>query len=445
MQVIIVGAGEVGSNIAASLTQDHDVIVIDIDPGKVEDLNYQYDVLAIEGDGSSIATLREAGIDKADMLIASTNDDETNLITCGTAKTLNNVFTIARVRKARYLETWNQSEGVFGVDFMVSTNTLVANDIIRIVGLPEAINTDLFAGGKVQMAEFEVPESSNMVGSTVSESDQFETITLAAVIRNGDVIIAKGDTVIRSGDKVIIIGRSDWIPKFARSLSSNETPDEANDFVIVGGSDVGYQTARSLEDRGLKPRLIEQNDERARELAEELPKTVVMAHDPTDISFLTTENIGRADALITTTESDEKNLLISLLAKNIGVQRAVAIVEKGEYAELFEAVGIDVAINPREVIAEEIIKFTQERKIENISLIEGRKAEVLEIEIQEESILAGRPIKESITHFSSDVVIGAITRQHDFLIPRGDTIIEAGDHVVLFVAADAFSEAMDIV
>lgn len=182
------------------------------------------------------------------------------------------------------------------------------------------------------------------------------------------------------------------------------------DIVVIGGSDIGYQTTKLLEERGLGPRLIEQDAERARQLAKDLPGTVVMEHDATDADFLMGEHIDRSDAVIAATDSDEKNLLISLLAKDIGVGRTVAVVEEGQYAPLFEAVGIDVAINPREATAEEIVRFTQEGQIENLSLIEGRQAEVVEIEVDGDSVLVGRPIRESVTELPSKVVIGAITR-----------------------------------
>ncbi|GAA0196566.1 Trk system potassium transporter TrkA [Haladaptatus pallidirubidus] len=445
MRIIIAGAGEVGSNIAANLAESHEIIVIDTDPEKVDELTYSNDVLSIEGDGTSSVTLREAGIGEADMLIASTDDDETNLVICGTAKTLGDSFTIARVRNANFIETWDRSDGAFGADFMVSTNILTANDIVRVVGLPAALDVDPFAGGLVQMAEFEVSPKSDMAGQTVEEADRFEALTFAALVRNGDVVIPDGETIIEAGNKVIIIGRPDSIQEFSGAVASAETSADAKEIVIIGGSDIGYHTAKLLEERGLSPRLIEQSTDRAQQLAEELQKTVVMEHDATDVDFLVGEHIDRAAAVIATTDSDEKNLLVSLLAKSIGVRRAIAIVEDGEYTDLFEAVGVDVAINPREATAEEIVRLTQEGQIENLSLIEGRQAEVLEIEIDEGSALTGRPIRESMIDFPSEVVIGAITRRRDFIIPRGETIIEPGDHVVLFLATDVLPDVMGLV
>ncbi|RLM53543.1 Trk system potassium transporter TrkA [Halobellus sp. Atlit-31R] len=445
MRVLIVGAGEVGSNIAFSLAESHDVIVVDVDPETVEELTYSGDVLAIQGDGTSLDVLADAGVGEADILIASTDDDETNLVTCGTAKTVGDCFTIARVRNANFLDTWAHSEGAFGVDFMVSTNLLTANDIVRVVGLPAAVDVEPFAGGLVQMAEFEVIADSEIAGRTVEEADRFEALTFAALIQDGNVAIARGQTRIEAGNKIIVIGSPESVQAFSRTVSPANTPEQARDIVIIGGSDIGYHTARLLEDRGLEPRLIEQDADRGRQLAEELAGSIVMEHDATDVEFLIGQHVDRADAIIAATDSDEKNLLVSLLAKNIGVRRTVAVVEEGQYANIFEAVGVDVAINPRETTAEEIVRFTQEGQIENLSLIESRQAEVLEIEVDEESVLTGRPIRESVAELPSGVVIGAITRNREFVVPRGDTVVQSGDHVVLLVSTDELSAVMNVV
>ncbi|MFC6723246.1 Trk system potassium transporter TrkA [Halobium palmae] len=445
MRIIVVGAGEVGSNIAVSLSADHDVIVVDVEPETVEELTYSQDVLAVEGDGTSLDLLREVGVDSADLFIASTDDDETNLVACSTAKTLNDVFTIARIKNAKYLETWNRSERAFGVDFMVSVNLLTATDVVRIIGLPAALDVDPFSGGLVQMVEFEVTKDSEIAGGTIAESDRFEGLTFAALVHEGKVTIPRGETVIRPGDKIIVIGRPTSTREFSRVVAPLEAVEGIGDVVIAGGSEIGYHTARLLEERGLNPRLVERSPERARQLAELLPRTTVLEHDATDVEFLVAEHVNEADTVVAATDSDEKNLLISLLSKNIGVGRTVAIVNEGTYTELFEAVGIDVAISPREVTAEEIIRFSEEGSIENLSLIEGRQAEVLEVQVDEGSVLTGRAIREAASELPSQVVIGAITRDGTFIVPRGETVIEAGDHVVLFVATDVLSEVMGLV
>ena len=440
MRVVIVGAGQVGSSIAANLADTHEVIVVDCDGERVEELNYSYDVLGVTGDGTSVSTLEEAGIEETDMVIASTDDDETNIVVCSTVKAISEAFTIARVKNTEYLRTWERSERAFGVDFMVCTNLLAAESIVRMIGLPAARDVDPFAGGKVQMAEFEVDADSPVANQTVAEADRFDSLTFVAILRNGCVEIARGDTVIESGDRVVVIGSPESVQEFARSVAPEESPGTAEEVVVVGGSEIGYHVARLLEERGFRPRLIERDKDRARDLAERLPKSVVMESDATDIEFLEREHVGDADVAVSTLDSDEKNLLVSLLASRMGVERTIAIIDTADYVDLFETVGVDVGVSPRGVVAEEISRFTREGDAENVALIESDKAEVLEIEVDADSVLVGVPIQESIASLPEGVVIGAITRDDEFIVPRGDTVIERDDHVVVFVAADMVDE-----
>jgi trk system potassium uptake protein TrkA len=439
MYVVIVGAGEVGSAIAASLADSHDVAVIDIDGARVDDLMYDTDVLGIQGDGADIDTLEDANIDEADILIASTDDDETNIVTCSTTMTVTETFTISRVKSAKYLRTWQRSERAFGIDHMVATNLLTAETIARVVGLPAAQDVEVFADGLVQMAEFEISESSPVANVTVQEADRYESLTFAAVLREDDVIIPRGGTVLEPGDDVIVIGSPESVHTFAHELEPDT--DGKPNILIIGGSDVGYHTARLLQERGLKPRLVEQDHDRAREIAESLEGTTVLESDATNRGFLQQEGIADVDIVITALDNDEKNLLAGLLAKRLGAERAVTVVDSGEYVDLFEEVGIDVAVNPREATAEEITRFTREHQAENVAIIESDRAEVLEIEVDEESVLVDRPIRESVGDLPDGVVIGAITRKGKFVIPRGDTVVMRGDHVVVFAEIEALEEA----
>ncbi|EMA51139.1 Trk system potassium transporter TrkA [Halococcus thailandensis] len=435
MRVIIVGAGQVGSSIAESLDDDHEVVVIDTDDSRVESLTYSLDVLAIEGDGTSLATLREADVGAADLFIASTDDDETNIVTCATAKTASDAFTIARVRSTNYLQTWEESGGAFGVDFMVSTNLLAAETITRVIGLPAAQNVDVFAEGSVLLAEFCIPANSPIAGQTVAEADdQFNELTVAAVLHEDGLIVPDGETKLATGDEIVVIGSAESTRAFAADLATDR--DENRDVIIIGGSQIAVQTAELLGERGLQPRLIERDPERARELAERLPQTTVMSSDATDREFLTREHVGDADVAIAALGADEKNLLASLLADRVGVDRTIAVVESAEYTDLFEAVGVDAAINPRDATAEEIIRFTLDGRMENVAIIDHDRAEVLEIQIDDDSTLAGQPITDATDDLPARVTIGAITRDGEFITPRGDTVVEVGDHVVVFVETE---------
>jgi trk system potassium uptake protein TrkA len=440
MRVVIVGAGQVGSSIASDLDDVHEVVVVDQDAERVEEMNYSLDVLGITGDGTALSTLEQAGIEDADMVIASTDDDETNIVVCSTAKAISDAFTIARVKNTEYLRTWQRSKKAFGIDFMVCTNLLAAESIVRIIGLPAARDVDPFAGGQVQMAEFEVADDSPVSNVTVREADRFEALTFAAILRNGSVELPRGETVIQPGDRVVVIGTPRSVQEFARTVAPDESPGTAEEVVVVGGSEVGYHVARLLEERGFHPRLVERDPDRARNLAEALPDTVVMESDATDMEFLEREHVGEADLVVAALESDEKNLLVSLLAARLGVERTVAVIDTTEYVDLFEAVGVDVGVSPREVVAEEITRFTREGGAENVALIESDKAEVLEIEVDDASVLAGREIRESVPELPDGVVVGAITRNREFITPRGNTVVEAGDHVVLFVDASVVGD-----
>ncbi len=437
--MIIVGAGQVGESIAADLSDAHDVVIVEQDADRVEELNYSLDVLAIEGDGTSLGTLEQADVDDADMVIASTDNDETNIVVCSTVKAVSDAFTIARVKNTEYLETWERSQGAFGVDFMVCTYLLAAESIVRVVGLPAARDADSFADGRVEMAEFELGEDSPLAGQTVAEADSYDSLTFASIVREGEMLIATGNTEIRGGDRLVVIGT----PRSVRDFASDVAPEEvalSGEVVIIGGSEIGYHVARMLGERGVSARLIEQDPDRARWLAEQLPDTMVMETDATDIEFLEREKIGDAEVVVAALDSDEKNLLGSLLAERVGTERSVAVIDQSEYVDLFEAVGIDVGVNPREVVAEEITRFTHAGGAENVSMVENGRAEVLEVEVSGDSGLVGQPLRESIPSLPADVVIGAITRGGEYVVPRGETALQAGDHVVLFVETEHADE-----
>jgi trk system potassium uptake protein len=439
MYVLIVGAGQVGQMIASNLVNSHEVAIVERDPTLAEDLIYSLDALVVTGDGIELKTLQAAGLEKADLVIACTNNDETNIVICGAAKTVTDTFTIARVRRHTLLDVWEQAENAFDVSFMICTDLLVAQTIFRLSDLPRAQDTESFAGGLITMAELEIGPESPLVERQVRDLDELDGITFAGVFRNGEMNIARGDTRFKIGDRIVIIGGSDSVKNFAIANVPDETT-RTNDVVIVGGTEIGYQTAREFESHGFSPRLIERDHERARELAEALPNTLVIESDATDTKFLTREHIDEADLVISALNSDEKNLLVSLLVRRLGVDRTIAVIDNTEYTDLFETVGIDVAINPREETAEEIIRFTRTDQTEKIAMLEHDRAEVIEIELGHESALTGRQIADSMTDLPSEVVIGAISRNGTLVTPRGDTVPQPGDHVVLFVDAAVLDE-----
>jgi trk system potassium uptake protein TrkA len=443
VKILIVGAGQVGTDIASSLGENHDITIVDEDSDRVEEVTYNIDALAVEGDGTSMEVLRKAGVEEAEMVIGTTDSDETNLAVCGSAKTAGDPFTVGRVKKRKFLETWEPSPGAFGVDLMVASNVLTAEKIVRLVVTPAAHDVDVFSEGTVQMAEFEVDDDSPVAGETVAEADRFDSLTFAAVLRNGDVVIPSGGTRIEAGDNVVVIGNPESVHDFAADVAPSDTPDKSHDIVVFGGGEIGEDVASLLQDRGFKPRLVERDPDRARELAEELTDTVVMGSDATDRDFLERERIGDADVAVCALDSDEKNLLSALIAERMGVERSIVVTENTEYAELFETVGVDVAVNPRQEVAEEITRLTQKERTVGLALVGSEKAEILEIEVDAESVFADRTIREADADLPDGVVVGAVSRGVQFVPPRGGTEIHEGDHVVLFVESEVHDKVLE--
>lgn len=442
MRVVIVGAGEVGTAVAENLADDHKVVVIERDPAIVESVTYSLDVLVVQGDGTERAVQREAGVEAADLVIAATDVDEVNVVVCGTAATLSAAFTVARVKRLSLLEAWQATDDAYDVDFMVSTDLLTAETIVRLAGLPGAVDAEPFAGGLVRMAEVEIAAESPLAGQTVEEADRYDSMTVGAIFRDDNLLFAGGHDRLCPGDRVVVMGSPASIRSFAADVTGNGA-SPASEVVIVGGSSVGVETARLLEAEGYRPRLVERDPDRARELAETLSRTLVLEGDGTDRALMEAEHLCAADLLVTCLESDEKNLLVALLAKACGVERTVALAETPSYDDLFETVGVDVAIDPREEAAEEIVRFTREKRPENVAMLEHDRAEVLDRRLTADNPLVGRSVVDAVADLPETVVIGAITRSGDLVTPRGETVFEPGDHVVFFVASDAVDALAD--
>ncbi|UHQ98423.1 Trk system potassium transporter TrkA (plasmid) [Natrinema zhouii] len=444
MHITVIGAGEVGRAIAATLSGLHKVVIVERDQRIVEELTYAHDVLAVHGDGREIKTLQQARIEQADLVIACTDDDEVNTVICGTAKLISDAFTIARVRHRTLYETWDGHPDAFGVDHMICTNLLTSKAIFRISGLPSAREVDTFANGLVRMAAFEIGPDSPIIKRPVREIDSDDSLTFAAIFRNEELLIPSGKTVIQPGDSIVVIGSTHAVENFAYVISTS-LRSQTDDIIIAGATKVGVQTAKLFEEHGYNPRLVEQNSDKAREVAEALPNTTVFHGNPTDMDFLNREQVGEADLMISALEHDEQNLLVTLVARQLGVDETVAVVENQEYTGLFETVGVDVTVNPREETAEEIVRFTRLSPTENIVILEHNRAEVIEVEVAQDSILTDRKISNSITDLPDGVVIGAIARDDELVTPRGSTIIKSEDHIILFVDADILDEVTEAI
>lgn len=429
--MIVIGAGEVGSSIAEALYREHDVVIIEINPSRCEELQ-ALDVLVIEGNGASAKVLKKARVGEAEIVIACTNIDEINIVACAAAKQLKAKTTIARVQDPEYLETWKK--GHLGVDYMVCSELLTAKAIARIISIPEARAVNDFAGGRILMGEFQIKENSPITEIPLSNAGLHPCCTIVSIIRKDKVIIPQGGDLLMEGDRVIAIGTPEAITKFNNRISKLGTLAKV---VIIGGGRIGFRLAQILETRGTRPWIIEADEERSKFLAENLAGSLVFKSNGADVEFLERERIGQADVAVSVMESDEKNLLSSLLLKQLGVRKVIARVENPPYVKLFEIVGVDVAINPRTVTKEEIIKYTMRLHAESITLIESGMAEVLEVEASSGKAI-GVPLSKA--NFPKGSIVGAIVRGEQVIIPRGKDMIKPGDKVIIFAEESKLKE-----
>lgn len=427
MRVLVIGAGQVGTAVVESLHEAHDVTVVDLDTARLSALSYRYDILTVEGNGASRAVLLRAGIRGTDLVIASTDRDEVNIVAALQARSVCSGKVIARTQSGEYLDAWRG--GQFDVDFMVSSEIEIAQAVARAVGMPAAVQTDVFAGGLVEMVEFalDAEHGVDLVGRTVAEADVPDDSVLASIIRGQSVIIPGGADRFELDDRLVVIASPRAAKEWAQRLSTREERG-IEQVVVAGGGATGRQIARFLDDLDLRVRLIELDPVRARLCAEELPGVEVFNADASDPEFLARENVGLADAIVCCTDDDGRDLLIALVARNLGTRMTIAVVGNPDYVPIFERSGVDLALNQRSVTAEEIVRFTHDPRTQGFAMVEHDLAEVLELEISATSPMLGKPFRDRPL---AGAIVGAIIRTGEVIFPRGDDALQAGDRAIL--------------
>lgn len=439
MNVIIVGAGDVGSNIARGLADSHNVGLIDREAERVEMLTSELSLSGVVGDGRSISTLREANISKADIVVASTDADATNVMVCNAAKEANDPHTIARVKNVSLYRAWQSFDRGLGVDSMLCIDLLSAQSLVRSVVLPGAKAVDTFADGIAEVAEFEIGENTPVSDRTVVEADQYPSVTFAAIIRDEKLLIPKGETVIKTGDSLVVIGSTQGVSSFAKDVSDQPALHPDDSIVIAGGGPLGYQVNQQFEERGFTPKVVERNPERVTWLANQLGFSNVVEGDATDVEGFARDHLTEADLLVGAVD-DDTNYLLAKLARELGVTKTVEVVNNPELIELFESTGLDVIIHPKDIVAGEILQTIYEGGAEKVAVLEHDEAEVLEVVVDKESLLAGSSIQDVDRKLPNEFVVGAIIRNGTLRAPRGGTIIQTGDQVIAFMATDVADE-----
>jgi trk system potassium uptake protein TrkA len=431
VRVFLIGAGQVGSTIVEALHDDHDVTVLDTEMSRLQALTARFDVAVFEGDGTSRKDLAAAGVHTSDLVIACTSRDEVNLVAGMFARReAEHATTVIRTSSIEYVELWR--EGQLDVDFVVSSELETAYAISRILGVPAARQTDVFADGQVQIGEFDVDmdASAQVLGVPLRDAPIPEDSKVAAIIRGEDTILPGGDMDIRDGDRIVVIGS----PRAVKRWSTLLWPEGSTvrDVVLYGAGRVGSAIARVLVSQGINVRVIEAARDRAEHLAEALPKARVFHASGFDPDFLERERIGQAQAGIFAMRDDAKNQYAASLAQVQGIPFTIAIAHEAVSVGAFDRSGIDVSINPRAVTAEEIVRFAHDPRTQQVAMLEGNRYEVLDVTTRESSRYIGMAFRDMPVHGS---IIGAIVRDGSAIFPHGDDVLQAGDRVVIFTEA----------
>jgi trk system potassium uptake protein TrkA len=436
VKIYVIGAGQVGSTIVDALHGDHDVTVIDLDHGRLSALGARFDVATLEGNGASRRVLQEAGIEDADLFIACTSRDEVNIIASIFARSLApRAKTVARTTDVEYLEVWHERH--LDVDLIVSSEFETAHAVSRLIGIPAARQTDVFAEGQVQMVEFDVPDDASagdVVGRPLREARLPRDAKVAGIIRGERAILPRGDIAIEPGDRIVIIGSPNAAREWSTLLAHGK--QRLGDVVVFGAGRVGVAIARLLLEQGSRVRLVEANRERALAVAEDLPEARVFNATGLEPDFLERERIGQAEAAVFAMRDDAKNHYAATLAKMHGMSFAIAIVHDAHSVQVLERAGIDVAVNPRLVTAEEMVRFAHDPRTQQVAMLEGDRFEILDINVRPDSEYIGKAFREMPIR---GALIGAIVRNGAAIFPHGDDVLEPGDRVIVFTEASRVS------
>ncbi len=435
MRIIIVGGGEIGFHLARELASLYDVIVIEEGTGVVSRFA-SLDLQVISGNPTHPESLRAARLEESDTFIACSESDELNLIACLAAKQVAGSQTVCFVSKESYYNSFTSIDGeepVLAIDRVIWPQYMLASEIARIVLVPRAIDVEFFAGGRVWLLEYRLRPTSPLLGRPLEELHLPKGVLAVAVTAGERMSIPTGSTMLQEGNKVVFMGQE----KALLQLQQDFIPDtqrKVRDVTIIGGGTVGLAIAKLLRHRtDLRLKIIEASVERCNTLAVELPSALVLHGDGTDLELLESEQIIRSDVLVSVTTNDEKNLLASLLAKQMKIPKIITRVGKPANLRLFESVGIDVPLNMHVTAMQTVIDSLQKTKAQLLSTIEQGKGDVLEIVVPD----SFRRTKLKDMPRIDGAIVGAIIRSNQAIVPHGENEVKAGDRLLVVCTEEA--------
>jgi trk system potassium uptake protein TrkA len=437
-KIIILGAGQVGSSVAAHLaSEDNDITVIDLNEEPLKLLADRYDLRTVTGNAAHPSVLLEAGIQDCELLIAVTEVDEVNMLACRIAHVLFQVpDRVARIRAAEYFSNESLSDGsLFDISHMICPEQVVSDYLLKLVEFPEALQVLEFANDRVRMVAVRARDDGLLVGKPISDlSRHLPNIDarIVAIFRENGSLRPDGQTIIRTGDEVFVLSERDDMRKVMQELRKMDRPVKR--VMIGGGSDVGFRLASALEKRKLNVKLIEPDKDRAKVLAGSLHGTLVLNASEADAELLDTEGVAEVDLYVAATNNDERNIIAALLAKRMGANRVVVLIHKTEYVDLLEDSKIDIVIGLAETSIGDILSHIRRADVDAAHSLRRGASEVLEVIAHGDhatSQVVGRRVDE--INWPSGALLGAIVRQEEVLMAHHDEVIRAEDHLVIFV------------
>ncbi|MBP3847472.1 Trk system potassium transporter TrkA [bacterium] len=434
MKIVIYGATEIGCLLATEFFEDCDITLIDKEENRSEEFD-KLDISFVSGSATDIGVLKKADINGADVFIACSGLDEANIVACLTAKKISGIKTICFVSKKEYQNVMAQDKsneylGDFFIDNIIWPEELLTQELFRIVTVAHALDVENFADGKARLLEYKVKPTSVIVGKMVKDCG-FTKDTIIVGIKRGELLfIPNGLTEINSDDKLIFMGTARSLDILAGTFFHEK--ERVKSVAIIGGGNVGFMLAKNLEVMKIKSKIIEKDYERCEYLSQELNSTLVINGDGTDLKLLDEEEIGGCDVVISVTNNDERNLLCSLLVKQLGVKRVIARVSKVLNIPLFEKVGIDIAVSSKTSAINEVRNDLDEADVDILATVEQGEAEVLEIPVKKD--FDGKLIKD--IRFPAPAIIGVVQRRSHVIIPKGDTQIRMKDILIVFTKAE---------
>ncbi len=433
MRIVIVGAGQVGYHLAERLSQQaQDVVVIDSSAEKAEVISDRLDVLTVVGNGASIPVLEQARVERAGLFLAVTNRDEVNIIGCLAADRMGVRRKVARVSNPDFFtEKSVLSREQLGIDLMINPERECAAETMKLLASEVASELIEFAGGRVYLVGLRVHDGAPVAGRTIlelAEALKERHYTTVAIERDGATEIPRGESRIEAGDQIFLMTPATEMQHLPALAGYDVYP--LRRVMIAGGSAEAIYLAKFLDDDGVACTILDRDRRRCLELSTALPRALVLHGDATDAELLEMEGVGSVDGFVAYTNTDETNLLASLLAKATGARKVVSVLHRRQYTAIAPRLGIDATVSPRLSAANAILRYVHTANVSAVATLRGVDAEAVEVRIGPRARVLGRPLRE--IDFPTGAIVGAIVRDDRLITPRGDDRVQTGDHVILF-------------